>query len=131
MKHQMKSKTVLTAAMLLAAFLSSSMAAAPVSADTVSAGKTLAAANGIVLDSDADAAELAVLNDLNGGVLPVLEFADSSTVNHINGLISGKTVRNERSAKAAIASVSSLLGIQDADSELQFGNIISITTFEL
>lgn len=120
MKHQMKSKTVLTAAMLLAAFLSSSMTASPVSADTVSAGKTIAAANGIILDSDSDAAELAVLNDLNGGVLPVLEFAENSTINHINGLISGRTVRNDRSAKAVIASVGSLLGIQDADSELQF-----------
>ena len=119
----LKLKTILTTAMLLTSLAVSALPNAPVSAvsaEAVSAGKAIAKANGIVLDSDADAAELAVLNELNGGVLPKIDFAEDGTVSHIDGLISGMTVRTKRDAKAVIASLADLLGIQDADTELSF-----------
>ena len=119
----LKLKTILTTAMLLASLAASTMPTAPASAastEAISTGKTIAEANGIVLDSDADAAELAVLNNLNGGTLPEIDFEADGTVSHIDGLISGMTVRTKRDAKTVIASVADLLGIQDADAELSF-----------
>ncbi len=119
----LKLKTILTTAMLLTSLAVSALPNAPVSAvsaEAVSAGKAIAKANGIVLDSDADAAELAVLNELNGGVLPKIDFTEDGTVSRIDGLISGMTVRTKRDAKAVIASLADLLGIQDADTELSF-----------
>lgn len=119
----MKLKAILTTAMLIA---SMTAAALPASADNVSSaaavttGREIAAANGIVLDSDADAAELAVLNRINDGMLPEIDFDDDSTVSRINGLISDRTVRSVRDAKAVIASIADLLGISAVDTELTF-----------
>ena len=118
-----KRKAILTAAMFLASLATSALPASPVStvsAEAVSAGKALAEANGIVLDSDADAAELAVLHDLNGGVLPLLRFGEDRSVKRIGGLISDREVRSRRDARAVLTSVADLLGIQDTDAELTF-----------
>lgn len=118
-----KRKAILTAAMLLASLATSALPASPVrtvSAEAVSAGKALAEANGIVLDSDADAAELAVLNDLNGGVLPLIRFGEDNSVKRIGGLISDREVRSKRDALAILTSVADLLGIKDTDAELSF-----------
>lgn len=119
----LKLKTVLTSAILLASLAASSLSAAPaaaVSAETISAGKAVAEANGIVLDSDADAAELAVLNNINGGVLPEIEFRDDETVSRISGPVSDLTVRSKTDAKAVIRSVAGLLGIENPEKELSF-----------
>ena len=119
----LKLKTILTTTVLLASLATASLPSAPASAasaETVRAGRVAAEANGIVLDSDADAAELAVLNTVNDGVLPQIDFDTDNTVSRIDGLISDKTVRSARDAKAVIASIADLLGIQDADAELSF-----------
>ena len=119
----LKLKTVLTSAILLASLAASSLSAAPAaafSAETISAGKAVAEANGIVLDSDADAAELAVLNNINGGVLPEIDFNEDETVSRISGLVSNLTVRSKNDAKAVIRSVAGLLGIENPDKELSF-----------
>ena len=86
-----KLKSILTAAMFLATLTGSSLPTVPASASSVDAirdGNLIAEANGIVLDSDADAAELAVLRNLNGGVLPQIDFENAGSVSHIDGLIS-------------------------------------------
>lgn len=119
----LKLKAILTTAMLIASMSVSVMPAATASAaadEAVSRGRQLAEANGIVLDSDADAAALAVLSDANAGELPELDFAENGTVSRISGVISGRTVRSARDAKAVLSSVAALLGISDADAELEF-----------
>lgn len=119
----LKLKAILTTTMLLTSLAAVHYPASPVSAfseEAIGAGKALAEAKGIVLNSDADAAELAVLNRVNGGVLPQIRFGESGSAVCIDGLISGMTVRSRQDAKAAIRSVAHLLGIEDADAELTF-----------
>ena len=116
-----KLKAILATTMLLTSFTGAVMpvnCAAASPAEIISKGKQIADANGIVLDSDADAAELAALNSLNGNSLPVILFNDDHTVYHIDGLVSGLKVHSVQDAKAVIASISNLLGIQDVDAEL-------------
>ena len=119
----LKLKAILTTAMLIASLTASALpavSASASSAETISSGKQIAEANGIVLDSDEDAAELAVLNLVNDGALPEIDFDEDSTVSRINGLISERTVSSVRDAKAVIASIAGLLGISDVNAELTF-----------
>ena len=118
-----KLKSILTASLLVMSLASASLPVPSVSAATtelIETGYAVAEANGINLDSNADAAELAVLNKINCGVLPQIDFEDGSTVSYINGLISNLEVHSKRDAKRVIASIANLLGINDPDSELTF-----------
>ena len=119
----MKLRPIIAASVLLAAFAASAL---PVSASqentaaAIEAGKKIAAENSIGIQSDEAAIALDVISSANDGALPVLALNDDHSIRTLSGIISDRTIRNEKDAAAVMKRLAPIFGVEEAGTDLVF-----------